>query len=53
MTTTYKYHGRVVGVLGVLGSKRMEYSRMMSLVDYLGDIVSRQMAGWEQEDAGG
>jgi len=53
VTTTYKYHDRVVGVLGILGSKRMEYSRMMSLVDYLGDIVSRQMATWEQEDRGG
>ena len=53
VTTTYKYHDRVVGVLGILGSKRMEYSRMMSLVDYLGDIVSRQMASWEQEDRGG
>jgi heat-inducible transcriptional repressor len=53
VTTTYKYHDRVVGVLGILGSKRMEYSRMMSLVDYLGDIVSRQMATWEKEDRGG
>jgi heat-inducible transcriptional repressor len=53
VTTTYKYHDRVVGVLGILGSKRMEYSRMMGLVDYLGDIVSRQMASWEEEDRGG
>ncbi|OGS57123.1 MAG: heat-inducible transcription repressor HrcA [Elusimicrobia bacterium RIFOXYB2_FULL_62_6] len=53
VTTTYKYHDRVVGVLGILGSKRMEYSRMMSLVDYLGDIVSRQMASWEEEDRSG
>ncbi|HAM36961.1 MAG TPA: heat-inducible transcription repressor HrcA [Elusimicrobia bacterium] len=52
VTTTYKYNDRVVGVLGILGSKRMEYSRMMSLVDYMGDIVSRQLCGWEQEDRG-
>jgi heat-inducible transcriptional repressor len=52
VTTTYKHHDRVVGVLGILGSKRMEYSRMMSLVDCLGDIVSREMATWEQENRG-
>jgi transcriptional regulator of heat shock response len=38
-----------MGVLGILGSKRMEYSRMMSLVDCLSDIITRQMATWEEE----
>lgn len=52
VTTTYKYHDRVMGVLGILGSKRMEYSRMMSLVDCLSDIVTRQMATWEEESFG-
>jgi heat-inducible transcriptional repressor len=53
VTTTYKYHDRVVGVLGILGSKRMEYSRMMSLVDYLSGIVTRQMLTWEEEGVHG
>ncbi len=53
VTTTYKYHDRVMGVLGILGSKRMEYSRMMSLVDCLSDIVTRQMATWEEDSFGG
>jgi len=53
VTTTYKYNDRVVGVLGILGSKRMEYSRMMSLVDYLSGIVSRKLCAWEEEDRGG
>jgi heat-inducible transcriptional repressor len=53
VTTTYKYHDRVVGVLGILGSKRMEYSRMMSLVEYLSDFVSQKMAAWEDEDRNG
>ena len=51
VTTTYKYHDRVVGVLGILGSKRMEYSRMMSLVDYMSGIVTRQLSSWEEEDS--
>jgi heat-inducible transcriptional repressor len=50
VTNTYRYNDRIVGVLGILGSKRMEYSRMMGLVDYVGDLVSRQLSDWEQED---
>jgi heat-inducible transcriptional repressor len=50
VTRTYTHNDRVVGVLGILGSKRMEYSRMMSLVDYLGDVVSRQLQSWREED---
>jgi heat-inducible transcriptional repressor len=50
VTTTYRYNDRVVGVLGILGSKRMEYSRMMSLVGYMSDMVSQKLATWEAED---
>ena len=52
VTTTYRLKDRVVGVLGVLGSKRMEYSRMMSLVDYMGEMVSRTLEGWDGEEQG-
>lgn len=47
VTTTYKHNDRVVGVLGILGSKRMEYSKMMGLVDYMSDFVSRRMSSWD------
>ena len=50
ITTTYKKDDKVVGVLGILGSKRMEYSRMMSLVDYLSEVVSRKLKDWEMEE---
>jgi len=50
ITTTYKKGDKVVGVLGILGSKRMEYSRMMGLVDYLSGIVSRKLQDWETDD---
>lgn len=50
VTTTYRRKGQVVGVLGILGSKRMEYSRMMSLVDYMSHIVSRELESWDVED---
>ena len=48
ITTTYKKDNKIVGVLGILGSKRMEYSRMMSLVDYLSGIISRKLLDWEE-----
>lgn len=50
VTTTYRRHDKIVGVLGILGPKRMEYSRMISLVDYMSEIVSRKLRGWGPED---
>lgn len=49
VTTTYKHNDRVIGVLGILGSKRMEYSRMMSLVEYFSEVVSRRLKSWEEQ----
>ena len=49
VTTVYRRNDKIVGVLGILGSKRMEYSRMMSLVDYMSDIVSRKLQSWDWE----
>lgn len=51
VTHVYRHGDRVVGVLGILGSKRMEYSRMMGLVDYVGRLVENQLERWEEEDA--
>ena len=50
VTRTYRYNGRNVGVLGILGSKRMEYSKMMSLVDYMSELVTRKLQDWAGED---
>jgi heat-inducible transcriptional repressor len=47
ITQTYNYRGQPVGVLGILGSKRMEYPRMMSLVDYLSERLSSYLKTWE------
>ncbi len=48
VTQTYDYRGRPVGVLGILGSKRMEYPKMMSLVDYLSERISSYLKAWEE-----
>lgn len=51
VTHVYRHNDRVVGVLGILGSKRMEYSRMMGLVDYVGKLVESRLQEWDDEDA--
>ena len=40
VTMSYRAHGHVVGGLGVLGPKRMEYPRVMATVDYVARRVS-------------
>ena len=40
----YCYRDVPVGILGVLGPKRMEYPRIMSLVEYTAKLVSRILA---------
>lgn len=51
VTTTYRHNDSIVGVLGIIGSKRMDYSRMMSLMDTMSDIVSRRLHSWEEENS--
>ncbi|MDE2489852.1 MAG: heat-inducible transcription repressor HrcA [Elusimicrobia bacterium] len=50
VTHVYRHGDRVVGVLGILGSKRMEYSRMMGLVDYVGRLVEARLSEWDEEE---
>ena len=39
--TAYKLDGNPVGVLGIIGPKRMEYSKMISLVTLVATTVNR------------
>jgi heat-inducible transcriptional repressor len=41
ITTVYKSSERAVGVLGIIGPKRMEYEKMMSLVNYISEMLNR------------
>jgi heat-inducible transcriptional repressor len=41
VSTTYKIHDRTVGALGIIGPKRMDYSRMIHLVRSVAASVSR------------
>ena len=37
--------GRIVGVLGVIGPTRLNYARVIPMVDYAARIVSRMLGG--------
>lgn len=43
ITHIYKEGERPVGVVGILGPKRMEYARMMSFVEYTANVLSRML----------
>jgi heat-inducible transcriptional repressor len=45
----YGAEGRMRGTLGILGPARMPYERIIPLVDYLGEALSRAL----EQDAGG
>ena len=50
VTHVYRHGDKVLGVLGVIGSKRMEYSKMMGLVDYVGRLVEARLQEWDKEE---
>ena len=49
VTATYTYHDRVLGILGVVGPKRMPYSKMIPLVDETARLVSQSLSQVRQE----
>jgi len=40
VSSTYKSGNKVVGALGVIGPKRMEYSKIVALVDFVAKVVN-------------
>ena len=43
--TTKYYIGNVAGALGVVGPTRMHYAKIIPLVDYVGDTLTRMLMG--------
>ncbi len=41
ITATYQVNGRVIGTLGVLGPTRMEYSKAVSILEYITEALSK------------
>ncbi len=40
VVSTYGYKGEVLGALGVIGPRRMNYSRVIPIVDYTARVLS-------------
>jgi heat-inducible transcriptional repressor len=43
VAASYKYGDRVLGVLGVVGPRRMAYAKVVPLVEYTARLVSRRL----------
>lgn len=50
VASTYGAEGRVMGTLGIVGPKRMEYARAMALVDYLARVLDRYFSASEIDE---
>ena len=44
VTHTYKYGDNVLGTVGIFGPKRMEYPKIISLVDYTANVLSNKLS---------
>jgi heat-inducible transcriptional repressor len=44
ITHIYKDGEQPLGVVGILGPKRMEYPRMMSIVEYTANVLTRMLS---------
>ncbi len=49
VSTTYQLPDRTVGVLGILGPKRMEYPKMIALVNFVSDAVDKFLKEFEKK----
>jgi heat-inducible transcriptional repressor len=52
ITHIYKEGEQPVGVVGILGPKRMEYPRMMSIVEYTANVLTRMLSkGYTRDES--
>lgn len=52
VASSYGFGGRGMGSVGVIGPKRMEYARIIALVDHLAGELSRVLSGEGIDDPG-
>jgi len=50
VTKSYSRGGEVVGTLGIIGPKRMQYSQVASIVDFSSQILSNMLSSLEDKD---
>ncbi len=47
ITSAYKAGDKTIGLLGIVGPKHMEYTKMMSLVNFIGDMLGMKIQNWQ------
>lgn len=47
VTSAYEAGDKTVGLLGIVGPKHMEYGKMISLVDFIGRMLSASIRNWQ------
>ena len=50
VSSYYCINDKAVGLVGILGYKRMEYPRMISLVDTVSSMMEDMLGEWEKLD---
>ncbi|HAF95906.1 MAG: heat-inducible transcription repressor HrcA [Elusimicrobia bacterium GWC2_51_8] len=50
VSSSYCVNDKAVGLVGILGYKRMEYPRMISIVDNVSSMVEEMLGEWEGMD---
>ncbi|TVY00508.1 heat-inducible transcriptional repressor HrcA [Cohnella terricola] len=48
ITATYSFDGQSLGTIGILGPTRMEYGKVISLLDYLSKDIAQLMSRWHK-----
>jgi heat-inducible transcriptional repressor len=48
VSSSYCVNDKAVGLVGILGYKRMEYPRMISIVDSVSSMVEQMLSEWEK-----
>lgn len=49
VSSAYRVGDKTVGVLGIIGPKHMEYTRVMSLVKFMGDLLQTSISAWNTQ----
>lgn len=51
ITATYSYDGKHMGTVGILGPTRMEYPRVISIMDYLSKDMTKLLTAWYRNNS--
>ncbi|MCE7794194.1 heat-inducible transcriptional repressor HrcA [Salipaludibacillus sp. CUR1] len=51
ITATYSLDGKHMGTVGILGPTRMEYPRVISIMDYLSKDMTKLLTAWYQKNS--